>query len=238
MSSAVAAIPGGDLFALPRRELQALAKAHGLKANAKSEELAAQLVQLRAAACVAHGVGGDMGAPDAHMDEAEALLASGPGGTQVAAPPDATGQDDAGGDGIAEVVRTLEPDFCALAAQAAAEESPVLGLAHGGFTRRRGGAAAVAESPFEFGALPARTTLTPLDALLSGGAVTTAGSGESWLARARASLGALTKQWTTQNSGASPRRDSLLRATFGGARAARARLAPHALCAPHARRDI
>jgi hypothetical protein len=210
MSAAgAAAIPAGDLGALARRELQALAKACGLKANAKSEELAAQLTQLRDAAAggAAAPCDADMDAAqaeqDAELDAEEAAAAAVEAqGNAAAAQLEPEAQEDAD---MAALKRQLEPVFCSTLEE---ESSPVLGLL-GAFVRRRGGAARAEASPFAFGTAAPRSTLTPP---LSGG------SG-GWLSAARASLGALVADWKQQS--ASPRPQSLLRATLTGAPAAR-----------------
>jgi hypothetical protein len=199
MASAAAGLPGGDLSALPRRELQALAKACGLKANAKSDELAAQLMQLRDATGGAPA--GAAAAPAPAPASAQAGAQGASAGAQAGAEPQAPPAEDDGGD-IAALARQLEPVFCTTL------ESPVVGLM-AGFTRRRGGAAHIAATPgFEFGAAP-RTTLTP-EVPLSGGS-------DGWMARARASLGALVSDWGALNNSPRPPRPSLLRASFSGA---------------------
>ena len=125
-------LPAGDLAALPRRELQALAKACGLKANAKSEELTAQLAALRVTAA---------GGEEAPMDEAEAeeddaMAADGEAAAAAAAAAEEE-EEDAIPD-VADITRRLENDFASAAAPEV--ESPVMGLVapeRGG--RRRGG---------------------------------------------------------------------------------------------------
>ena len=160
-----------DLAAMPRRELQALAKAHGLKANAKSEELAAQLLPLLLA-------GAGVSAPVAAPAPAAAQPA-------VASAAPAAGEEEEGAEDVAGITRKLEDAF-------ALADSPVVGLV--GVGRRRG-AAVVSDTPFAFGA-PPRATLTPPEAPASGGSL---GSG-GWLSRARESLTALVADWAVQSS--------------------------------------
>jgi hypothetical protein len=125
-------IPAGDLTQLPRRDLQALAKTHGLKANSSTAALAAQLTLIRD------------GAPAEQADTAATATVKRAAVVSPAAP----AAEDEAVDTVLPV-RRLSPTFSSLA------DSPVAGLVVDGFVQKqRGHAAAGAAAPTPFARPP------------------------------------------------------------------------------------
>jgi len=163
----MSAIPAGDLCALARKELQALAKGHGLKANAKSEDLALALAALRDAQRPAQQ-------PALGYVRRSAEAASLPGCEQPAG--DAAGAEEEEGT-MADLARRLSPVF----GSTLMVDSPVAGLvaagAAGNVVQRRGGHAVAASPMFA----PQQQSRQTLGATLTPTAPSTGGSG-GWYA--------------------------------------------------------